>query len=344
MSGEYIPSIDGLRAVAITLVVGSHYGLDKFLPGGFGVTLFFFISGYLITSLLIAEHEATGAISIQSFYIRRFLRLVPALLLMLSGISLAFYLLNLAIEPIEIGAGLFYFMNYYLIIEGPTKMPIGALWSLAVEEHYYLFFPAVFSLCWKWRGPFVQAMIVLCGAALLWRIALSVGVHAPANRTYLGTDTRIDSILFGAILAAVLHSERSKEIRRILESNLAIGAGLGLLLLSLVYRDPFFRETARYTIQGIALMTLFYSAVFGANFQFLRNALEGNFVIWIGKLSYAIYLWHEPVQFVVDRTFPTHNKIWLGISELAITVALASASYYLVELYFQRLRKHFRPA
>src|SRR5262245_6279726 len=137
-SSEYIPSLDGMRAVAILLVVLSHLGLEHIVPGRLGVTLFFFISGFLITRLLIAEASKARAISIGAFYARRFLRLAPALLLMLAVVALAWTQFVGPVNGPQLLAGIFYMMNYFIIFGGLTTMPIGILWSLAVEEHYYL--------------------------------------------------------------------------------------------------------------------------------------------------------------------------------------------------------------
>ena len=133
----YVPAIDGMRALAITTVVASHFGAEQIVPGGFGVTVFFFISGYLITSLMIQEHSRRGRIAIVLFYIRRFLRLAPALLVSIAAVSVTFFLAFGFSSISQIFAAVFYYMNYYVIFGGSTPLPLGPLWSLAVEEHYY---------------------------------------------------------------------------------------------------------------------------------------------------------------------------------------------------------------
>lgn len=342
MKVQYIPAIDGLRAVAISLVVGAHYGLDRFVPGGFGVTLFFFISGFLISRLLLQEYALTNTVSISQFYIRRFLRLAPALIVMIAIVSFVFFMLNGFVVPSEISAGMFYFMNYYLLIEGPTQMPLGALWSLAVEEHYYLVFPALIALYGKHTKPLVLFLLSLCVAVLIWRIILVIRLHVPMNRTYLSTDTRLDSILFGAVLAVALQTEWRNRLQAVLVNQFVVAFAILLLLLSFLYRDPVFRETLRYTIQGTALLSIFYCALVAPGFSFIRKGLECSFAIWIGKLSYAIYLWHNAVQFFVSKAIAHESLITIDICELALTIALAAGSHYLVELHFQKLRAGFR--
>ena len=199
-SAKYIPAIDGMRAIAILIVVTSHLVKDGIIPGGLGVTLFFFISGYLITGLLIDECEASGAIDIKYFYVRRFMRLAPALLTMVAVVSLT-YLLVFGVTSIkEILAAVFYFMNYYQIMHGAMPIPLGPLWSLAIEEHFYLVFPLVIALTWRFRERLFVSLIVVCVLVLVWRTILVAG-GAEDFRTYIGTDTRIDSIVYGALLA-----------------------------------------------------------------------------------------------------------------------------------------------
>jgi peptidoglycan/LPS O-acetylase OafA/YrhL len=198
---DVIPSLDGLRALSVLLVVVAHAGYGNVVPGGLGVTIFFFLSGYIITTLLLEEHERTGEIGIRNFYIRRVLRLLPPLLLTL---AIAYALTSAGLSPggISIGgflAQLFYFANYYAIFLDPGKtIPEGTvvLWSLAVEEHFYIFYPAIMTLLLAAPlRPRATAVLFAsaCVAILAWRFYL---VHLPGfatERTYYATDTRIDS-------------------------------------------------------------------------------------------------------------------------------------------------------
>jgi peptidoglycan/LPS O-acetylase OafA/YrhL len=342
MSSRYIPAIDGMRAIAISLVVGSHYGLDRILPGGFGVTFFFFISGFLITRLLLSERADTGTILISSFFIRRLLRLAPALIFMVVCVSIAFFFHKGFVPLTELSAALFYYMNYYLIFEGRLQMPLGALWSLAVEEHYYIVFPTAILLFWKYEKRLIAALGLICVFVLLWRVTLVTALHAPENRTYLATDTRIDSILFGAILAATLATDLSHGAIKLLQHPFSILCAVLILLTSFLFRDAMFRETARYTVQGIALAPLFYSSRHAPFLRYARQALEFPATVWIGKLSYGIYLWHSAVQFFATQLFPDAGTLCLGIIELCLSVALAAISYHFIESYFRRLRQQYR--
>lgn len=339
MEKNYVPAIDGMRAVAIAIVVASHFGAEHFVPGGFGVTLFFFISGYLITELLIQEHGSTGKIEIGSFYLRRFLRLGPALIAMIIAVSLFYFLLFGSISWSEICAAIFYYTNYYVIYGGAVPLPFGPLWSLAVEEHYYLAYPLLFAVTWKYRRSFLLGLLALTIAVLTWRIVLVFCFHAPEIRTYVATDTRIDSIIYGAILSSALnthHAWFSAYCERWWVTVLAIVA----LLISFIYRDAIFRETFRYSLQGVALIPLFYSTLRAQRFSIARRILESGPLIWIGRLSYSIYLWHFSVMSITKEM--TENAAAVPMINLAASLVMASISYYFVEGYFLKVRAYYR--
>jgi peptidoglycan/LPS O-acetylase OafA/YrhL len=293
---KYVPAIDGLRALAIGAVVASHFGADGVIPGGFGVTLFFFISGYLITTLMIREYAENGTISISSFYARRLLRLAPALMAMILAVSFTFFVLFGFVNGSQASAGIFYYMNYYILWGGKADMPLGPLWSLAVEEHYYLLFPAIFLWLWKYKERFVASVVAVI-AVLLWRTFLILMWHVGQDRTYLATDTRIDSILYGAILAGMLNTSWTI-VAKHFESWIALISASLMLLITFVYRNEVFRETARYSLQGMALLPLFYATLFSSRLALVRSILETGPFLWIGKLSYSLYLWHMPFLFV----------------------------------------------
>ena len=148
---EVIPSLDGLRAISVLLVVLGHSGLDAIVPGGLGVTIFFFLSGYLISTLMLAEHDKTGGINILHFYARRVFRLMPPLIVSLAiayGLTYSGWLAG-GITSKGLAAQLLYFANYYGLFYDPgNTVPdgTGILWSLAVEEHFYIFYPLLMAL------------------------------------------------------------------------------------------------------------------------------------------------------------------------------------------------------
>lgn len=329
--------MDGLRAVAILIVVSAHLGAGNILPGGFGVTLFFFISGYLITRLMIDEHRSNGRIDIRNFYIRRFLRLSPALYAMVITVAFIFSW----IEPIPLLrtlAAAFYFTNYYLIIAPAFATPFSPTWSLAVEEHYYLFFPLLFSIGWRSPKRFLILLGAIAFAMLIWRCALIFGMNAQSNRTFVASDTRIDSILYGAILAVGLHLHREEVAKW---SNFVWPLATAALGASFYFHSPEFRETARYSLQGLALMPLIYCAILSEKFALLRRRLlEPAPLVWIGRLSYSLYLWHFPILMLTERlVLPMPAFILMNI---VLDSLVACASYFLIEKQFLKIRHSFK--
>jgi peptidoglycan/LPS O-acetylase OafA/YrhL len=200
---KVIPSLDGIRAISVMIVVLGHSGFDVFVPGGLGVTIFFFLSGYLITTLMLTERERTGEINIANFYTRRVLRLMPTLFIsLLIAYTLAYTnVLSGGITCAGLAAQLLYFANYYgLFFDHGNTIPdgTGILWSLAVEEHFYIVYPLLLTLLLGSALPLrtIGALLgAVCLAVLAWRIYLVQSPDFISDRTYYASDTRIDSII-----------------------------------------------------------------------------------------------------------------------------------------------------
>lgn len=350
---QTIPSLNGIRAVSVLIVMLAHAGYGEIIPGGFGVTVFFFLSGYLITSLLLNEYEHTGSIGIGNFYIRRFFRLFPPLFLTL---AIAYLLVFINVLPGGITlygvlSQIFYFANYYAIfVDFGGKIPDGTviLWSLAVEEHFYIFYPVVLLALTGFglrRREIGYVFAFVCVAVLLWRIYLShqPGFH-PA-RTYFGTDTRIDSILYGALLALWSNpmdglAERG---RMSVRQWMLVAGALCLVAFTFVYRNENFRETFRYSLQGVALYPLFYYAVrFHDNVVF--RPLNWTWIGRIGVWSYSIYLIHLIViRLVATQWSAVSDKpLILFFFSFVVSVFYAVLIDRWVDPYFRR--RHRSPA
>ena len=254
---NYIPSLDGMRAVAFSIVFVSHVGLGSIVPGGFGVTVFFFLSGFLITSLLQREFVETGSISLRDFYLRRIIRIFPPLYISLATMIVMTRadLLPGSLRFMPIFSEAVFFTNYYSLYNPAlTGAPAGSgvLWSLAVEEHFYLAFPLLLVATLRASNS-MRVAAVVCGAlclfALGWRIFLVSVVGWSGDRTYVGTDTRIDLLLFGCILALVFRSSvKWAEGLQPRTRFLILLSSAGVLLLTFAYRNELFRSTLRYTI------------------------------------------------------------------------------------------------
>jgi peptidoglycan/LPS O-acetylase OafA/YrhL len=342
----HVPSLDGLRAVSFLFVFAAHAGLEKLVPGGFGVTIFFFLSGYLITSLLRSEYARTGAINLRHFWLRRALRILPPFYLVLVGAIAGTLLFDPpgTLKGPAVAAQLLHVSNYWIIAHTAAGLPAGTgvYWSLAVEEHFYLLFPWLYIVMQKLGlSRRNQALLLwgLCAAVLLWRCTLVLHWSAPADRTYLASDTRIDSILFGCALAVwrnpVLDAPALNERRW----HFVWGpAALVLFLGCLLYRDPAFRETARYTLQGIALTALFTAAIRFPHwipFRLLNNGVAE----FLGLLSYSLYLLHYAVLFATARLLPQVSPWITAILALGASILLASIIRVVVEEPCARLRR-----
>jgi peptidoglycan/LPS O-acetylase OafA/YrhL len=349
-----IPSLDGLRAISISIVLVSHAGYGNVVPGGLGVTIFFFLSGYLITTLLLDEHERSGQISIGKFYLRRVFRLFPPLLVtLIIAYSLEVLgLLDGGISWAGVLAQLLYFANYYSLFFDPgntTAAGTGILWSLAVEEHFYMIYPAVLAgllALGLSRQRIAVVLAILCLAVLAWRMGLAGQPNFETDRTYYSSDTRIDSILFGCLLALVANPRSAKGGRSnpFLEPTSAtlLTAAAALMVMTIAWRDLYFRETFRYSLQGLALMPVFYFAIRNAT-RFPLTLLNHPWVAGIGVYSYAMYLSHQIVIFALEKNAP-----WLTTTKpLFVSVAFAIAALYAaildvsVDRYFRHLRKKF---
>jgi peptidoglycan/LPS O-acetylase OafA/YrhL len=348
MTNSYLQPLDGIRALAFLLVFVSHAGYGA-LPGGFGVTVFFFLSGYLITSLLRKEFEQRGTISLAGFYRRRACRILPPLYCVLAAVTL---LNAIGIPAHEASPGglasiFFYYFNYRVLFLGiagahvPTGM--GVLWSLMVEEHFYLLFPLAYLWMVRRRPtPRRQALWLLaaCLLALLWRLVLVYVGHSGLTGevlwTYCASDARFDSILWGSLLAVAANpwcGDRPGWIER--RKGLYALVGLALLTVSFVLREPHFRETARYTLQGLALAPVFYFLVAAPTSKAAR-LLASAPLRTLGSISYTLYLVHFFLLDLMARSTPSSRAL-RALAALAAAVVLGLAMRRCIEQPFRRL-------
>jgi len=313
------------------------------------VTVFFFLSGYLITTLLRREAEATGTISFKLFYLRRALRILPPfyLVLMLALACTAVGLLPQNLSGPGLAAQALHYSNYWVVWHGWDGLiaGTGVYWSLAVEEHFYLLFPALYALFIHGRlsGRAQHAVLLgLCAIVLLWRSKLVFHDGIIGDRTYVASDARFDSILFGCALAVwgnpVLDFEKGAKARWY---ELAAAAlGLGLLLICFVVRDPAFRESVRYSLQGLGLYPLFFVAIRHPNLLFCRF-LNLRWVRFFGTLSYSLYLLHQVALYMMHDNLRHVPPVLSSQLALAISLLLALLMWRFVERPCARLRSRF---
>ena len=358
---RYMPGLDGLRAVAVIGVVVFHLGFG-FLPGGLlGVSVFFTLSGYLITDLLMSEWRASGQLQLGDFWIRRARRLLPALFVMLAVVSIW---VSVG-DPSQLGAlrgdvfsSAVYANNWWLIFHhvsyfdrfGPPS-PLGNLWSLAVEEQFYLLWPWLLlgGLLWARRAGgegrarlhrMARRRDVLVGVTLVVAVAsaaeMALLYHPGVDptRLYDGTDTRAFGLLFGAALAMVWPSRQvtghvSANARRLLDALGAVGlVGIALLMWRTTQYSAFLYRGG-LVLLSIATMLVIVAASHPATW--VGKALGWGPLRWIGLWSYAIYLWHYPIIVLTTPTV-THgvDKVRV-LLQVAAIVGIAALSWKFIE-------------
>jgi peptidoglycan/LPS O-acetylase OafA/YrhL len=356
-SYDYMPALDGCRAISIALVVVSHSGLEHVVPGLLGVLIFFVISGFLITRQMIAEIERTGRLGIRAFYLRRVFRLAPALLAYIAMFTVVLGALGAVISPTQILSGVFYFANYYTIFVGfPPHNPIPITWSLSVEEHFYIVFPFLMIAFRRNPGRILPLLVSLVVAVLCWRLYLFT--HCDSGGAWLagqlgcgrtrdfrthGTDVIFDTILYGSIAALLLHYHEAACRRWLLRRAVVIGAGLALLA-TLAYRDVLFRDTVRFSIQSIAIAALIVNLLFNPALETPRRLLSLPPMLLVGRLSYSLYLFHFGVLNTLYSLLGTEHSLSNPVAVILYYILsglMAVASYHLIEQPMVKLRKRF---
>jgi len=336
-----IPALNGIRALAVSLVFFAHNGLEHIIPGGLGVTLFFVLSGYLITTLMRREYAASSGLALPAFYLRRLLRLMPPLLVI---VALALVASQLGLVEGRFSwrgllSVLFYFGNYHVISQDFAGLPdgLGVVWSLAVEEHYYLFYPPLALLLLRLDQPRLAALILaaLCAAMLAWRYWL---VSRGVSEVYISmaSDTRADAILVGCAMAFVREPSTASALPG---RDLCIAiACLALLLATLLYRDEIFRQTLRYTLQSLAVAPLIALATAYSTRPILRW-LNSRPLVYLGSVSYAVYLSHQLILHGVQLHGPQLGWLATLLLTAGLTLLLAELIRRWVEVPSQRLRR-----
>ena len=307
----------------------SHAGLGRIVPGGLGVTVFFFLSGALITTLLRLERERHGRVNLSAFYLRRALPILPPLYLTLALVAalMATGLIGTSLHPAGLGLDVLFLTNYAGVLGTTSTTPIP-LWSLDVEEHFYLLFPALFIILGRARRPAI-VLAAICVLVLLVRAAsFAAGWQ---DDIYYWSHTRIDSIVFGAILALWQNPVLDERAWRPGAVHVALAAGV--ILLTLAVRGPFFRETVRYSLQGVALFVLFSAAIQARGP--VATLLNGRALRMVALLSYTLYLIHFPLLAVTEK-LPAPFAVALAY---LLAFAWAAGLYLLVERPLARWRK-----
>ncbi|MFT8318190.1 MAG: acyltransferase family protein [Sporolactobacillus sp.] len=344
---RYMPGLDGLRALAILAVIAYHLGVPWLGGGLLGVCIFFVLSGYLITDLLNFEFSRNHQIRLSTFWLHRVRRLFPAMLLM---ISLLYVWIGLFCPQLfgtfqkDALAALFYVSNWWYVFHHLSYFASYAhpsllthFWSLAVEEQFYLVWPLLLVISFRFRALqrhlFLITMLAAACSALWMGILYQPGMDP--SRVYYGTDTRAFSILIGAALAFLWPSWRlAKHPGRklILLLNVIGVCALLVLLLTMVRSgeyDPFLYRGGLFLFSMVTALAI---ASIAHPTTLLSRVLSFTPLVWIGKRSYTMYLWHYPIIFwLTVNTASYSEQFWLHFLAVAILLVISDLSYRFIE-------------
>lgn len=351
MSSRYIPALDGLRALAVIAVVIYHMNATALQSGLLGVTIFFVLSGYLITGLLIREWSTTKKINLPQFWLRRVRRLFPAIVFVLLGtivLTGVFAPDMLTKLRNDIVAALLFFTNWWYIFQDVSYFeamgapsPVTHFWSLAIEEQFYLIWPPLLLLLLSKRVKkrHIQLGLLVTAIASAAAMAILYSPQADPSRVYYGTDTRAFSLLIGAFLAFEFpparvngHGRQGFTAR---DRKIALGVGSAALAGILVMMVAVNGYSPFLYYGGIALLSLLTGALI-ITLADGRSPLARFFalrpLVWIGKLSYSIYLWHYPLLLLMNpRNFTGETPWFAYVGQALVILAVSAISYYVVE-------------
>ena len=348
---RYIPALDGLRALAVLGVIAYHMGM-AWIPGGLlGVTVFFVLSGYLITSLLLIEWDSTGTINLPQFWLRRVKRLFPAIAFVIICTAVLCTLFDHSLLTKlreDMWAALCWVTNWWYILRDVSYFdalgapsPVTHFWSLAIEEQFYVVWPVVLILAHKFgvkRSHMRNATLVLVLASAL-EMALLFNPDADPSRVYYGTDTRAFSLLIGAWLAFVWPSNQlgaNNEVQLDRNVRIALDAVGGIALIGLIAMMGCIEGTSAIMYRGgillASIITMVIIAVIVHPSSILGKVFSAKPLVWIGLRSYGIYLWHYPLLLLMNpRSNIADTPWWMYLVELAVMFACAAFSYKFVE-------------
>ena len=356
---KYLPSIDSLRALAVLAVIIYHVDVN-YLPGGFlGVDLFFVLSGYLISSLIIKEYRKTGSLNLYNFYIRRARRLLPAVYFMITVGLVVMVLFNevlLRKSHLDAIFGYIYSSNWWYIFHKldyfdsfGAQSPFKHLWSLAIEEQFYMIFPLLFLLInrkkkskdgtYKLNKNFLYVVLGLILVSLIAHILLFDINNI--SRIYFGTDTRAFSLLVG-VVGAILYPMEKLHAKVTSQQNIMYSVvslvSIATLITVMIYTSEYNTWLYRGGFLLVAILGLIVIISSGKQHTLMSRLLSFKPVVFIGKISYSLYLWHFPILVLTTPVSEIGNpNIIFVILRVILTFVLASASYVFVETPIRKL-------
>ena len=340
LSCPHIPALDGLRAVAVFLVILGHFGFE-FVPGSHGVMIFFVLSGFLITWLLLKENDSKGTISLSSFYKRRTLRIFPA-----------FYVYWLILVALLVSTGrsvlwphawsaLFYGSNYYSAINGDPNNGFSHTWSLAIEEQFYLLWPLVFLMLRGNLRKMTGLLIAVIGAVWIHRAVLCFGFHVDQAYIFAAFDTRLDGLIAGCLLAVLLKRRALSSLWSAVSANaLSPLATIGFLAVSVYAGEHFidrYRDVFGFAIEPLLVAILVVQVIAFSSTR-LWGWTEWRVCRFLGRISYSLYLYQQLTLHATRHALEAYPLVVQLAGAIVVTIIAATASYYFIERPFLKLK------
>ena len=344
LSAPHLPALDGIRGVAAFSVVFFHFGI-AWSPAGLGVLSFFVLSGFLITWLLLKEYDRSGSISLRNFYARRSLRIFPAFY--------AYWTICIALllwrHPGQIlwpqaWSAFFYVNNYYQALNGHISSVFSHTWSLAIEEQFYLLWPAALILLLRRTRQPVFWLSVAIGFISLHRLALQFLLHVHEVYIYEAFETRADSLLVGCLLAILLRRGYLIGFWRVICAHSALPLiTLSALVVSLILGSRYgvaYRNVIAFFLEPI-LVALLIVQLISVSDAGPWSFINGRVMRFLGRISYSLYLYQQLLLYPAKAALHSLPTILQLIGGSCVVIAGAVFSYYMIERPFLRLKHLF---
>jgi peptidoglycan/LPS O-acetylase OafA/YrhL len=339
---RHLPALEGLRAVAVFVVISSHF-FGPAIPGDLGVTAFFVLSGFLITWLLLKEYRTAGTVSVRNFYVRRVLRIFPAYYCFITVSYVIDYFRGHPWDRALGFSGVWYVVNYYNATHGHPQTSIVHAWSLAVEEQFYLLWPLVLLALVQRRT--VNALAILAAiiaAVAAWRSFLYLDLHVGTAYVYNAFDTRFDDLAVGCFLAFCASQSWFLTFARAVSRSAALPiVTLALLIFSRFGISSAYHYSLGFTVDALLVMVLLVQVLLQYRHP-MWSWLQHPVVRYLGIISYPLYLWHAWALDVGRRlhVLPVASQLMVGV---ASCIVVATGSYFLIEKPFLALKERFSP-
>ncbi len=337
-----IPSLDGLRAISVALVILLHDGVP-YVPNTHGVLTFFVLSGFLITWLLLKESERTGAVSIKAFYIRRTLRIFPAFYVFWI-VSVCFYLYTRGMPTrdavLDYLAAFFYLGDYRHTV-GHMRPVLGHTWSLGVEEKFYLLWPWIFLVFQRDLRKLTAILVALIAAIYVYRNILFFGFHVGEGHLHFAFDTRADHLFIGCLFAVLLKRGALRSFWSAITSRAWAPVVTLALLVGSITLGNLYHYSYKYAV-GFSL-DAFLIAIFLVQVVALGESRLWGWLNWpvtryIGIISYPLYLYHQLAAEATAKLLHGYRQRWITPAGVIAALLLASISYFVVEKPFLALK------